>query len=72
MKTETPLPNKRPDGLPRRIDLTLMTPSERAIHHAIRLIETDLGADPLLTQAQMLLSEAKDKVSDWLEGGTGL
>ncbi len=56
----------RPDGIPRRIDLNLQTPAERAIGDAVRAVE-GAGAHPLLTEASMLLQAAKDKVADFVE-----
>ncbi len=60
------LPNKRPDGFPRRCDLTLLTPIETQLREACVAIEL-LGCDPKLTDAQNLVQQARDKVSDYLE-----
>lgn len=56
----------RPDGIPRRCDLLLQTPAEKAIGEAMRAVES-AGAHPLLTDAVVLLSQAKDKVADFVE-----
>jgi hypothetical protein len=56
----------REDGIPRRADVTLNAPAEIAIRAAIYTVEL-LGADPLLTEAVVLLGQAKDKVSDYLD-----
>lgn len=64
---ENPLPSKRPDGIPRRSDVSLLTPAETVIRDAIIAVEA-VGADPLLTDAVVLLGQAQGKVADWLEG----
>jgi hypothetical protein len=51
---------------PRRNRLDLMHPAEKAIQDAIWEIEK-VGADIELTNAQILLSQAKDKLSDYLD-----
>lgn len=56
----------RPDGIPRRCDLTLMTPAELAIRDAVLAVEA-AGAHPLLTDAVVLLGEAQNKVADFVE-----
>jgi hypothetical protein len=50
----------------RRIRLDLMTKAELSIHEAIFEIEK-LGADERLTNAQTLLSQAKNLVSDYTD-----
>lgn len=66
-----PLPSKHGEhGFPRRACLVANDSSELAIFEAVIAVEA-LGADPLLTQAVTKLGEAKDLVSDWLEGKTG-
>lgn len=57
---------RREDGIPRRFDTLLDTPAETAIRNAISAVEA-VGADTLLTEAVMLLNQAKDKVSDYVE-----
>jgi hypothetical protein len=51
---------------PRRHYLDMMHPAEKAIHDAVMAIEV-MGADVELTNAQVLLHQAKDKVSDYLD-----
>lgn len=51
---------------PRRIQVDLMTPAELAIREAMRIVE-DAGADPLLTDAVVLLGQAKEKVADFVD-----
>lgn len=50
----------------RRIRLDLMHPAEKIIYEAIQEVEK-VGADTGLTDAIILLSQAKDKVSDYLD-----
>ena len=54
------------DDLPRRCFLDKLTPAELSIHNAIQAVEA-AGANPLLTDAVMLLVEAKDKVADYVD-----
>lgn len=46
--------------------LDLMTPAERACRDAVAAIEI-IGADPRLTKAQNLISEAHGLVYEWTE-----
>lgn len=50
----------------RRIRIDLMTKEEKAIYDCMGLVE-ELGCDELLTDAVILLSEAKDKLSDFID-----
>lgn len=50
----------------RRFNLDLNTPAELAIHKAMEEVEKT-GADVKLTEAVMLLSKAKDLVSDYID-----
>lgn len=52
--------------IPRRNRLDLHTPAEHAIDQAMQVVE-DAGAHPLLTEAVILLAQAKDKVADYVE-----
>lgn len=52
--------------IPRRCFVDKHVPAEKAIHEAIGAVEV-MGADPLLTEAVTLLSQAKDKVSDFVD-----
>lgn len=54
------------EGFPRRSRIDLHTPAEAAIRHAVQVIEA-MDAHPLLTDAVVLLQEAKDKVADYVE-----
>jgi hypothetical protein len=56
----------RTDDFPRRHRSDLWTAAERAIHDALRVVE-GLGAHPLLTEASNLLSQAQNKVADFIE-----
>ena len=53
--------------IPRRVDMQRMTAAEFAILEAIRLVE-ESGADVRLTDAVVLLGEARDCVSDYVDG----
>lgn len=55
------------NGFPRRIRTDLYTPAERAIADAIAAVEA-AGAHPRLTDAVVLLGQAKDAVADFVEG----
>lgn len=52
--------------LPRRIQLNLNFPAERAIFNAIRAVEK-LPANEKLTKAIMLLAEAKEALGDYFD-----
>ena len=58
----------------RRNDVSRMTATEKAIHHAMIDVE-NLGAHPLLTDAVALLDQARHKVADYVDserkGGEG-
>jgi len=54
------------DGIPRRDRMDLYTPAEKAIRKAMEAVE-GAGAHPLLTDAINLLSQAHDKVADFVE-----
>lgn len=54
------------DNIPRRIRLDLNTPAELAIRAAIIAVE-EAGCHPLLTDAVNLLSEAREKVADFVD-----
>jgi len=67
-----PLPSNYGEfNFPRRAVVEAMHQAETAIRNAMFEVEA-LGADPLLTDAGTKLIAAKDLVSDWLEGKTGL
>lgn len=52
---------------PRRSRVDVMIAAEKAILAAMQEVEL-LGADTRLTDAIILLSKAKDKVSDYVDG----
>lgn len=60
-------PHTRADGILTRIDAELFTPAERAIGAAMQEVES-AGASPALTDAVSLLSRARDRVADHVEG----
>ena len=55
--------------IPRRMRVDLYTPAEKAIHDAIAEVEK-AGAHTRLTDAVILLSQAKDAVADFVDIGT--
>lgn len=57
----------RPEPLPRRVYLDKLTPAERAIYDATLEVEK-LPADKRLTDAVVLLGQARDKVADFVDG----
>lgn len=57
----------RPDAVPRRSRVGMMTPAELAIRSAQAEVEK-LGASPYLTDAGILLGRARDKVADFVDG----
>ena len=57
------------DEIPRRIDMTRWTPAEHAIGAAMSEVER-AGADTRLTDAVVLLGQAKDAVADYVDGVT--
>jgi len=64
---DVPLPEHRPDGVPRRIDTQLWTPEEKAIGDAMAMVEA-AGASAALTEAVTLLQRARDRMADHAEG----
>lgn len=59
-------PEKRPDGVPTRIDLNFHTAAEKAITDAMHAVEA-AGASPALTDAIVLLGKARERVADHVE-----
>ncbi len=53
-------------GIPRRIDQTLTVRCENAITEAMKEVEC-LGADVKLTEAIMLMTQARNLVSDFVD-----
>jgi hypothetical protein len=68
---DDPRPAKRPDGVPTRIDRQWHTEAEKAITAAMYAVEA-AGASIALTDAVMLLSKARDRVADHVEGRESL
>ena len=54
-------------GVPRRNRIDLFTPAEAAIYAAVQAVE-EAGAHPLLTDAVVLLQQAREKVADYVDG----
>lgn len=61
-----PRPANRPDCIPTRIDSQWMTPAELAINAAMEAVES-AGASVALTDAVVLLAQARDRVADHVE-----
>lgn len=57
------------NDIPRRCQIELHTPAEAAIRAAILAVE-EMPADPLLTDAVSLLSDAQGKVADYVDRET--
>jgi hypothetical protein len=55
------------ETIPRRIRVDQNTPAELAIRAAVDAVE-HAGAHPLLTDAVVLLGEAREKVADFVDG----
>ena len=54
------------NGIARRCRTDLYTPAEKAISDAVAAVEA-AGAHPLLTDAVVLLTDAQNKVADFVE-----
>lgn len=54
------------DDIPRRVRIDQMTPAESAIRQATLVVE-EAGAHPHLTDAVVLLSQAREKVADFVD-----
>lgn len=55
------------DKIPRRSKVLEWTPAEKAINDAVQAVET-MPADVRLTEAVCLLSQAQNKVADFVDG----
>lgn len=55
------------DGFPRRSRIDMLTPVEKTLYDAMQAVES-LTADVRLTEAVILLQQARDKVADFVEG----
>ena len=58
------------NDISRRARIDLMTPAELAIREAMLKVE-EAGAHPFLTDAVVLLGQAKDKVADYVDSRCG-
>lgn len=58
------------EAIPRRICVDRMTPAELAIREAVLAVEA-AGADPRLTDAVVLLHQARERVADFVDGVIG-
>ncbi len=56
----------RPDGIPRRAYMPEWVPAEKAVQDAVDEVEK-MPADIRLTEAVMLLGQARDKVADYID-----
>lgn len=63
----TPPATPEPRELPRRCYVDQWTPAERAIQAAVAVVES-MGADVRLSWAVSLLSDARRKVADFVDG----
>ena len=54
------------DAIPRRHRIDLQSSGEEAIREAVRVVE-EMGADPRLTDAVVLLGQAQEKVADYID-----
>jgi hypothetical protein len=54
------------NNISRRSKVYLFSPAEKAIYDALQLIES-IGADPRLTAASVLLSQAREKLADYID-----
>jgi len=61
-----PLPRFRPDGFLRRQDMLLLTELELQLRLVALAVEA-AGCHTLLTDASVLIQQARNKVADWLE-----
>ena len=61
-------PEEGTSGIPRRAQINLYTSVELAIRKVIQKIEEELPPDERLTKAVVLLGEAKEWVSDYVDG----
>jgi len=55
------------NAMPRRNQVLKWSAAEHAIYAAVQAVEA-LGADVRLTEAVVLLQEAREKVADYIEG----
>lgn len=55
------------DNIPRRAHIDQWCPAELAIQNAMRVVE-EMPADVRLTEAVILLGQARDRVADYIDG----
>lgn len=55
------------EAIPRRVRIDLMSSGELAIHRAVAVVE-EMGADVRLTDAVILLAQARERVADFVDG----
>lgn len=67
--SDGPRPAKRPDGWPTRADVQWFSDAELAIYKAMEAVEK-AGGSGALTDAITLLSKARSRVADHVEGHT--
>ena len=53
-------------GVPRRCNVETMTAGEAAIREAMLAVEM-MGSHPWLTDVVVMLSEARDRLADWVD-----
>lgn len=53
-------------NFPRRACIYLLTPTEKSVYDAMQEVE-QLGADVRLTDAVVLLSQAREKLADYFD-----
>lgn len=58
------------NDFPRRNQMDLWCPAEKAIHDAMQAVEA-MTADTRLTAAVVLLGQARDRVADFVDGVDG-
>lgn len=58
------------DSIPRRVRMDLMVHAELAICHAVDVVE-EMPADVRLTDAVILLAEAREKIADYVDNPSG-
>lgn len=61
--------NNNNSQIPRRIRLDLNTPAELAVRNAVDEVEK-LPADTRLTEAVILLDQAREKIADYIDEQT--
>lgn len=57
------------DDIPRRARIDKFVPAEKAIYDAVQAVEA-MAADTRLTDAVVLLQQARSKVADFVDGVT--